>query len=146
MGFDTEVDIVRVSAERAGHLFEFPESFLDILRQKPSRQPAVSKSRGSFHCGFCPPSDPEGWMWLLARLRADLRIPKGDKVADWTSASGSGRPRRSSRENTKFSESIESYAVKSPTIISGPMKTIWTSQPSSYKGCRTPPGMQFALQ
>src|SRR5215472_1100260 len=37
-------------------------------------------------------------------------------------------------ENTKFSESIESYAVKSPTIISGPMKTIWTSQPSSYKG------------
>src|SRR5262245_64535242 len=81
MGFDTEVDIVQVSAERAGHLFEFPESFLDILRQKPSRQPAVSKSRGSFHCGFCPPSDPEGWMWLLARLRADLRIPKGDKVA-----------------------------------------------------------------
>src|SRR5262245_14418517 len=79
--FNTEMDRIWVSAERRGHLLEFSESFRDISRQKPSRQPAVSKRRGSFHCGFGPPSDPEGWMWLLTRLRADLRIPKGDKVA-----------------------------------------------------------------
>src|SRR5437660_10482409 len=90
------MDRVRIPAVRSGHLFDLPKSRLDILGQKPRRQPSVSKSGCPFHRSLGPPADPKGRMRFLIRLRTDFGIFEVYKLAlimRWLSRpDGSHRP------------------------------------------------------